>query len=389
MCDTVVIMQDAGVLFAKNSDRDANEAQVLTWAPAAEHPEGTMLACTWLRIPQARRTRAVVLSRPFWMWGAEMGVNDHDVAIGNEAIFTRRPASSSGLTGMDLVRLGLERSSSAAEALEVIQRLVSRHGQGGRCGYESSRFRYDSSFLIADPREAWVLETCGRETAAEPVRGQTRAISNFLSIPEFRRRHQDGVRTWFGAGSRRWRRTSALAGDVTDVMEALGGHGDRLSFGPLRGTLTQPCVHGGGALANAVTTASWISELREGGSRHWATATGAPCLSLYKPIRIDEPVDYGCATGGRYDGSLWWRHERLHRRVLRDHPELSSRFTAERDDLQRRWIEEPPSSGAAFEEASRRLAEWTRRVGGPSDDRRPPWARSYWRRRNHAAGLAD
>jgi hypothetical protein len=42
----------------------------------------------------------------------------------------RRPA----LIGMDLVRLGLERSDSAASALNVIISLLEQHGQGGNCG---------------------------------------------------------------------------------------------------------------------------------------------------------------------------------------------------------------------------------------------------------------
>lgn len=40
-----------------------------------QFPEGSVVACTYLTIPQVPFTHNVILSRPFWMWGAEMGVN--------------------------------------------------------------------------------------------------------------------------------------------------------------------------------------------------------------------------------------------------------------------------------------------------------------------------
>lgn len=53
------------------------------------------------------KTHAVVLSRPSWLWGAEMGANEHGVCIGNEAVWTKEPVGEGeALLGMDLLRCG-------------------------------------------------------------------------------------------------------------------------------------------------------------------------------------------------------------------------------------------------------------------------------------------
>lgn len=76
MCDTMVALPPATaggvVLFAKNSDRERDEAQFLDWCRPRAMPRGRA-ALHLHRYPQAARTHAVLLSRPYWLWGAEMG----------------------------------------------------------------------------------------------------------------------------------------------------------------------------------------------------------------------------------------------------------------------------------------------------------------------------
>src|SRR6476646_5069247 len=193
MCDTMAIVGAGGVLFAKNSDRDPNEAQLLDWQPRRSYPAGARLRCTWIEIPQAEETFAVLLSRPYWMWGAEMGANEHGVTIGNEAVFTRERLSATGLTGMDLLRLALERAATAEAAVDVIVTLLREHGQGGACSLERKGFSYHNSFIVADPHRAFVLETAGRHHAVEEIRG-ARSISNGLTIPGFAERQSDRIK---------------------------------------------------------------------------------------------------------------------------------------------------------------------------------------------------
>ncbi len=148
MCDTAVVVEDGRVLFAKNSDRDPNEAQILEWHPRSLHPDGSTVHCTWLDVPQARETHSVLISRTFWMWGAEMGANEHGVVIGNEAVFTNVPVQEKGLIGMDLLRLALERAETAEQAVEVVTQLLETVGQGGGCGHEDRSFTYHNSISM-------------------------------------------------------------------------------------------------------------------------------------------------------------------------------------------------------------------------------------------------
>lgn len=389
MCDTMVFVEPGRVLFAKNSDRDPNEAQLLEWHPRRSHPPGASVRCTWIEIPQAGQTHAVLLSRPFWMWGAEIGANEHGVTIGNEAVFTDQPYAASGLTGMDMLRLALERSDTAHRAVDVIVSLLGEFGQGGGCGHEHRDFTYHNSFLVADPREAFVLETAGRLWEVERVTSGARSISNGLTIPGFAR-HSDLVKTHFSACRVRQPLTQSRAGRAAgpgDLMTILRDHGeDGPRYSLLTGGMGAPCVHAGGIAAASQTTASWVAELTPGAIRHWVTGTAAPCTSLFKPADVNRPLDLGDAPTDRFDArSLWWRHEVLHRQAVKDPAGHYPLFTPERDEIEREWLRNPPDPETAFREGERLLATWTERMHSP--DRRPWWVRRYWEVRDRRAGI--
>ncbi|MBK7398649.1 MAG: C69 family dipeptidase [Myxococcales bacterium] len=271
MCDTMVVVPPSGpVWFAKNSDREPGEAQVVE-----HHPAGPAIErrATWVPIPEPAPRAAVVLSRPAWMWGAEMGVNEYGVAIGNEAVFTRLPVARVGLTGMDLLRLALEQARTADDALELLAGLLARHGQGGRCGFRSAGFRYHNAFVIADRRGAWLLETADRCWAAVRVRG-VRTTSNVLTIDapdrigpgtleEARRRgfYRDdrpfSFREAFGRTDMAFlsggdvRRACSLrtlsardGGEGTDLARCMAALRDHGGHDPQRGLrMTAPCAH--------------------------------------------------------------------------------------------------------------------------------------------------
>lgn len=114
------------------------------------------------------------------MWSAKIGVNEFGLAIWNEAVFTKEEKSKTGLTGMDLLRLALEKCKNSFEALKFVVDYLEKFGQGGNCGFRSKTY-YHNSFIMADPKEAWVLETAGKYWVTENVKN-IRSISNVLTI---------------------------------------------------------------------------------------------------------------------------------------------------------------------------------------------------------------
>lgn len=199
MCDNWVALRNAtsegNVIFAKNSDRPIFDCQPLVYQPRKQWPAGSKIQTTQVELPQAEVTFAHLGSSPYWCWGYEEGINEWGVVIGNEAIYTKdlREAMHAcqqgepvqlGLLGMDMIRIALERSRTAVEAVEIIGDLVTQYGQfgSGNPGLGHEKGCYDNSFLVADAGEAWILEAAGRRWAARRLEQGCTSISNQMSI---------------------------------------------------------------------------------------------------------------------------------------------------------------------------------------------------------------
>ncbi len=358
MCDSLVARgartADGATLFAKNSDRRGREPQPFVQLAAAYHPRGARLRCTHVEIDQVAETYRVMGHSPEWCWGFEHGVNEHGVAIGNHATWSREPLEQEpGLIGMDLVRLGLERGRDAREALEVIASLLETHGQGGSAFAASGDDGYQNSFLIADGCAAWVLETTARGWAARSADGA--GLTNALTLgAEWqigsrqleRRALQQGfwesdarldfkaayaLPEWPDFLTRRRREATdrLLAGPpltLSAVKAWLRDHGDLSAPPDAAREFQDPdrysiCMH---ADPMSMTTASMAVRLPEQvGRRPWPVWIGfaTPCTGIFLPVYLDGTLPAGLsrsADDGAGGLSAWEAMRRLQERATED-----------------------------------------------------------------------
>lgn len=357
-CDTFVLPAEANFfgsnLMAKNSDRPIGEAQALTWTGGAEHARGETVQCTYISVPQAEKTYGVLGSKPYWIWGYEMGVNEKGVMIGNEAQGSK--AAESGceneLLGMDLLRLGLERGATAREAMEVITALLEEYGQNANASRLYDK-RYENSFFIADREEIWLLETAGRMWAAKRIE-EPYAISNCYTIvkpDECSEALEKYARDkgWLAADERfnfakaytapaarqtgavpRMRRLRALLEaedeplDAVTIKAILRDHFEGTliepRFGASFGTFPSICMH---AMTRdgSQTAASMICRWTENVGPVMRYAYSLPCTSVYIPAYCTGALPpLMSASGEKFnENSLWWLFERLATAVSADY----------------------------------------------------------------------
>ena len=349
MCDTLFVRAGGRALFGKNSDRRVSESQVVEPFPARAAVPGGKLRTQYLEIDDCA-AGAILIARPVWLWGAEHGVNEHGLAVGNEKIHTvREPAGDApALLGMDLVRLALERARSAECAVETITSLIERHGQGGVADKTSGE-AYFSSYLVADASGSYIIETSARTWVVKRA-DRRAAISNRLSVGRDFVASSADVEA--GADFDEWRNrevpthgadrrlessrafldsvTSSQQASPREVVAHLRDHGSgpwgrpgRRPEGsppplpPPRPPADDPstggtsvCMHISGRTA---TTSSMVIDLDPvaGGVLRAYVASGSPCSSVYVPVFFPGgvPPELGDETMGRRLAALRERVE--------------------------------------------------------------------------------
>ena len=312
VCDCFSQVGGSTTLFAKSSDRPATEPQLVVAVGARQ--ASAICRTQYLEIPGCP-AEAAILAQPTWLWGAEHGVNASGVAIGNEKVYTASAADPErpGLIGMDLVRLGLERSRTADEAMEVMVDLLERWGQSGIADAHHAE-AYHSSFLIVDPHGGWTLETSGATWAARRV-AANHAQSNRISLADDWERGssdlepgcdldvlRDPTRPTDSADGRLAATTAAVAGGrltPAEAMAVLRDHG-RGPWGAVGGEAhpapaavdaagrgATVCMH---RFRDLATTSSMVCVLGDQGIQRLWMAPGAPCVAPFLPAAIVDGV---------------------------------------------------------------------------------------------------
>jgi dipeptidase len=410
------------MLFAKSADCGVNEANAVVRIPRKRHVPGKAVRLTHLVIPQAEETYELLLTKAFWTYGCEIGVNEYGLAMGEEAVFTTEmEEEKDGIIGPDLMRIGLERAKTCQEAIQVMTRLLEQYGQGGSAELKGNS-HFDSSYIMADQEEAYVLETAGRRWAVKKVE-TVASISNMLGIGADWDAYSGGDVTpktdWarqyalpdvpptLGSPVRQaitYNSLQACLGDITPkvIFEIMRHHGE--GYHPASAEAHRNiCVHVG-PQENRWWQADgvMVTEVGQDGVIAWVTGTSGNCVSIFKPVflGVDLP-DIGPYPTEHFDPrSLWWKHELLHRRAMadferlvpeirQDFDQLEDEFLAQADSVKEGTLAEKKDfMDYCFQKAMAATEAWIACLRARSDLAfEDPAYRAMWQKLNAEAGL--
>jgi dipeptidase len=101
-------------------------------------------------------------------------------------------------------------------------------------------------------------------------------------------------------------------------------------------------MHAGfGPIRVSQSTASMVVLLDKTNPLIFATNSSAPCTSIFKPFWMDAAsnLNLGPVPTSESDSSHYWTHEKLHRATLENYPERIKTYAADRDAMEKRFIQ--------------------------------------------------
>ena len=427
MCDTFVALPTTtvkkSVIFAKSADCEVNEANALVRIPRQKHVPGEVVRLTHLAIPQSQETYEVLLTKAFWTYGCEIGVNEYGLSMGEEAVYTTKEAieKKDGVIGPDLMRIGLERAKNCREAIQIMTDLLEKYGQGGNCEM-SGNSHFDSSFLMSDTNEAYILETAGRDWAVKRI-DDLGSISNMLIIgndwDQYSEESTNGKINWadtyarpevpptLGSPDRQATTYNSLAQaegkiSVKTAFDIMRHHGE--GYHPATADAHHNiCVHAG-PQENRWWQADgvMVTDVGDHGVMAWVTGTSGTCVSIFKPVFLGMNLpDIGPLPTQNFNPkTLWWKHELLHRRAMADFDNLVPEIRKDFDNLEAKFLaaaetvkyssdkEKNEFMNYCFQKAMDATDGWILSLRGRSDlEFEHAGYRSMWQKLNAEAGL--
>ena len=434
MCDSIGVSgwkcRGGFGIFGKASDRAVNEPQPLVFVPAADHQQGERIQCTYIEVSQVSHTYAMILSKPSWIWGAEIEVNEFGLCVGNESVFSKEMnVEEKALVGMDIVRLVLERAATASEAVDVLGQIMEEYGQGGNASFDGI-FHYDNAYLIMDETECWHVETAGKHFwAAKKVDGAY-SISNYLSIDRPDKMHRDLIKNAeekgylteqpfnFSKAYVDWTSPVNQSGmlrrccsfhqankpgndfTVKDMIEILRSH-----------YTTDPWTRGGSCVCMHAeapkspedivcqTCGAMIAVCRGKDTAMWGTGMGVTCMAPFQPFWFDafsrkQVFEYKDMEAAIEE---WLKREQINRAVI-DGRIPEEIYKKELYALENEWLKKVDDVGKAREdrqklcdaieeEAEAFLEKWiVYAEKQPSDPAGDEKLQEFWREKNRELG---
>ncbi len=191
-CTTILVGRsltaDGSLIHAHNEDM-GNEAVGRLWAVApSSHPQGETLSVPYVELPHAESTYGYWASgnaqgaaglgtseqiRPYD--SVLVGLNRQGVSMSCNWAYSREEnREGAGIRRYAIRQLLLERATSARHGVEILGELIDEYGQADWGGL---------IYHLADPREAWVVETTTRNWVARRLRDdEIRVTANRFRI---------------------------------------------------------------------------------------------------------------------------------------------------------------------------------------------------------------